>query len=221
MLSFRRGADEEGVVLITVLLVTFVLLILVAGTMAYAIGSQPLSRRDQDWNAALERRRGGTGRLPLPPEPERPVLPVRRGADHARLRDRAHARGAARREPGVLAVVARARRHQQRDVHLPRRHVVPVTGRGHRLVDREGRQRHPDGAGDPPPPRVHRLPVLHRLRDEGPGRVHQRPTTTRPPRRRPTARCTTTRAGTSTAGRTSRGTPTGTPARTSTSSRAT
>ena len=29
------------------------LLILVASTMAYAIGSMPISRRDQDWNAAL------------------------------------------------------------------------------------------------------------------------------------------------------------------------
>ena len=45
--------DEEGVALITVLLVTFVLLILVASTMAYAVGSQPISRRDQDWNSAL------------------------------------------------------------------------------------------------------------------------------------------------------------------------
>ncbi len=51
--SRTRPADEDGVVLVTVLLVTFVLLILVAGTMAYAIGSQPFSRRDQDWNAAL------------------------------------------------------------------------------------------------------------------------------------------------------------------------
>jgi Tfp pilus assembly protein PilX len=48
-----RAEEEDGVVLITVLLVTFVLLTLVAGTMAYAIGSQPISRRDQDWNAAL------------------------------------------------------------------------------------------------------------------------------------------------------------------------
>lgn len=49
----RRATDEKGVVLVTVLMVTFVLLILVAGTIAYAVGSQPLSRRDQDWNAAL------------------------------------------------------------------------------------------------------------------------------------------------------------------------
>ncbi|HTG47091.1 MAG TPA: pilus assembly PilX N-terminal domain-containing protein [Actinomycetota bacterium] len=48
-----RRDGEEGVALITVLLVTFVLLILVASTMAYAIGSMPISRRDQDWNAAL------------------------------------------------------------------------------------------------------------------------------------------------------------------------
>lgn len=49
----RQASDEDGVVLVTVLLITMVLLILVAGTMAYAVGSQPISRRDQDWNAAL------------------------------------------------------------------------------------------------------------------------------------------------------------------------
>ena len=49
----RRFTDEEGIVMVTVLMVTFVLLLLVAGTMAYAVGSQPISRRDQDWNAAL------------------------------------------------------------------------------------------------------------------------------------------------------------------------
>jgi Flp pilus assembly protein TadG len=48
---FRR--DEEGVALVTTLLATFALLTLLAAMMAYAIGSQPLSRRDQDWNAAL------------------------------------------------------------------------------------------------------------------------------------------------------------------------
>ncbi len=56
MIWIRNRVDlrrDEGVVLITVLLVTFVLMILVAGTMSYAIGSQPISRRDQDWNAAL------------------------------------------------------------------------------------------------------------------------------------------------------------------------
>jgi hypothetical protein len=44
---------EEGVALVTVLLITVVLLVLVGGTMAYGLGSLNLSRRDQDWNAAL------------------------------------------------------------------------------------------------------------------------------------------------------------------------
>ena len=52
MMRLRRDG-EEGVVLVTVLLLTMVMLIIVAGTMAYAVGSQPVSRRDQDWNAAL------------------------------------------------------------------------------------------------------------------------------------------------------------------------
>ena len=54
MMSFPRRADQEdGIVMVTVLLVSFILLLLVAGSLGYATGSQPLSRRDQDWNAAL------------------------------------------------------------------------------------------------------------------------------------------------------------------------
>ncbi len=53
MIMRLREDGEEGVVLVTVLLLTMVMLIIVAGTMAYAVGSQPVSRRDQDWNAAL------------------------------------------------------------------------------------------------------------------------------------------------------------------------
>jgi hypothetical protein len=48
-----RPSDEQGIVMITVLLVSFILLALVAGSIAYAMGSQPISRHDQDWNAAL------------------------------------------------------------------------------------------------------------------------------------------------------------------------
>jgi hypothetical protein len=48
-----RRNDEDGIALVTVLLVTMVLMLVVAGTMAYAIGSQPLSKHDQDWNSAL------------------------------------------------------------------------------------------------------------------------------------------------------------------------
>ncbi len=53
MLIRVRKDAEDGVVLVTVLLLTMIMLIIVAGTMAYAVGSQNVSRRDQDWNAAL------------------------------------------------------------------------------------------------------------------------------------------------------------------------
>jgi Tfp pilus assembly protein PilX len=59
MLSLRARNDEEGIVMVTVLLVTFILLVLVTGTLGYALGSQPLSRRDQDWNAALSAAEAG------------------------------------------------------------------------------------------------------------------------------------------------------------------
>jgi hypothetical protein len=48
-----RVRGEDGVVLVTVLLISMVLLTLVAGSMAYSLGSQNLSRREQDWNASL------------------------------------------------------------------------------------------------------------------------------------------------------------------------
>ena len=45
--------DERGVALIAVMIVSTILAALVIGSSAYAIKSQNLSRRDQDWNAAL------------------------------------------------------------------------------------------------------------------------------------------------------------------------
>jgi hypothetical protein len=48
-----RAHDEQGVALVTVLLISMIMLIIVAGTMSYALGSMPISRRDQDWSAAL------------------------------------------------------------------------------------------------------------------------------------------------------------------------
>ncbi len=53
MLIRIRQSAEDGIVMVTVLLITMVLLIIVAGSLAYAVGSQPISRHDQDWNAAL------------------------------------------------------------------------------------------------------------------------------------------------------------------------
>ena len=48
---FRR--DERGFVLVVVVLSLVFLLMLVTSVMQYSIGSQNLSRHDQDWNAAL------------------------------------------------------------------------------------------------------------------------------------------------------------------------
>ena len=58
MIRVRKDA-EDGVVLVTVLLLTMIMLIIVAGTMAYAVGSQNISRRDQDWNSALSAAEAG------------------------------------------------------------------------------------------------------------------------------------------------------------------
>ncbi len=59
MMLRLRPNDEDGVVMVTVLLVSLVMLTLVAGSIAYAVGSQPVSRHDQDWNAALSAAEAG------------------------------------------------------------------------------------------------------------------------------------------------------------------
>lgn len=49
----RRDPGERGFALITVLLATMMLLALASAALAYGVGSQPISRHDQDWNGAL------------------------------------------------------------------------------------------------------------------------------------------------------------------------
>ena len=49
----RAGSSEEGIAIITVILVGTVMLALVVTTLTYATSSQRVARRDQDWNAAL------------------------------------------------------------------------------------------------------------------------------------------------------------------------
>jgi Tfp pilus assembly protein PilX len=49
----RLRRDERGFVMVTVLLVTFVLLMATVVVLNRAVGSQNISRHDQDWNAAL------------------------------------------------------------------------------------------------------------------------------------------------------------------------
>lgn len=51
--------NEDGIALVTTLLALLAIIGLIVATMSYAVGSQPLSRRDQDWNAALEAAQSG------------------------------------------------------------------------------------------------------------------------------------------------------------------
>jgi hypothetical protein len=56
----RAGAaDDQGVALIFVIGVTSILLLLVATSLAYAIGQKPQARRDQDYNAAYAAAQAG------------------------------------------------------------------------------------------------------------------------------------------------------------------
>ena len=55
----RRGGGEHGIALIVVLLALTALLALSAAAVSYGVGSQTLSRRDQDWNASLSATEAG------------------------------------------------------------------------------------------------------------------------------------------------------------------
>jgi hypothetical protein len=55
----RAVRGEEGFAVATVMLATLALMILAVSTVGYAIGSQDLSRHDQDWHAALSAAEAG------------------------------------------------------------------------------------------------------------------------------------------------------------------
>ncbi len=55
----RIRRDEGGFVLVVVVLSLIFLLMLVTSVLSYSIGSQNISRRDQDWNAALSAAEAG------------------------------------------------------------------------------------------------------------------------------------------------------------------
>jgi hypothetical protein len=59
VLTRLRRDGEEGIVMVTVLLVSMVMLLIVSGSIAYSLGSQPISKHDQDWNAALAAAQAG------------------------------------------------------------------------------------------------------------------------------------------------------------------
>ncbi|HEY7659641.1 MAG TPA: hypothetical protein VIC58_03485 [Actinomycetota bacterium] len=59
LLLARARRDEGGFVLVVVLLALVFVMTLITGVMAYSVGSQNLSRRDQDWNGALSAAEAG------------------------------------------------------------------------------------------------------------------------------------------------------------------
>jgi hypothetical protein len=58
-MPIRTRNGEDGVAMVTVMMVVLVLTLLMVATVNYAIQSEPPSRRDQDWNAALAAAQAG------------------------------------------------------------------------------------------------------------------------------------------------------------------
>ena len=58
-MGLRTRNGEHGVAMVTVMMVVLVLTLLMVATVNYAIQSEPPSRRDQDWNAALAAAQAG------------------------------------------------------------------------------------------------------------------------------------------------------------------
>jgi hypothetical protein len=52
-MTMRNRNGQEGVAMITIMMVVVVLTLLMVATLNYAMQGEPQSRRDQDWNAAL------------------------------------------------------------------------------------------------------------------------------------------------------------------------
>jgi hypothetical protein len=55
----RAARGQDGVAMITVMMLVVVLTLLMVSAVNYAVQSEPLSRRDQDWNAALAAAQAG------------------------------------------------------------------------------------------------------------------------------------------------------------------
>jgi Tfp pilus assembly protein PilX len=55
----RRRNGQEGVAMITIMMIVVVLTLLMVATLNYAMQGEPQSRRDQNWNAALAAAQAG------------------------------------------------------------------------------------------------------------------------------------------------------------------
>jgi hypothetical protein len=58
-MRYRSRPGEDGLAMITVMMIMLVLTLLMVAAITYAVQSEPLSRRDQDWNAALAAAQAG------------------------------------------------------------------------------------------------------------------------------------------------------------------
>jgi Tfp pilus assembly protein PilX len=58
-MTMRRRNGQEGVAMITIMMIVVVLTLLMVATLNYAMQGEPQSRRDQDWNAALAAAQAG------------------------------------------------------------------------------------------------------------------------------------------------------------------
>jgi hypothetical protein len=59
MTGRRRLPGQDGVAMITVMMIVVVLSLLMVAALGYAVQSEPSARRDQDWNAALAAAQAG------------------------------------------------------------------------------------------------------------------------------------------------------------------
>ena len=62
----RNRNGQQGVAMITVMMIVVVLSLLMVASLNYALQGEPPSRRDQDWNAALAAAQAGVDDYPVP-----------------------------------------------------------------------------------------------------------------------------------------------------------
>jgi Tfp pilus assembly protein PilX len=58
-MTMRNRNGQDGVAMITVMMIVVVLSLLMVASLNYALQGEPPSRRDQDWNAALAAAQAG------------------------------------------------------------------------------------------------------------------------------------------------------------------
>ncbi len=162
MTRFRR--DEDGMAMITIILALTIMIALAVAAIQYGLGSQNVSKRDQDWQSALSAAEAGLDNY---------QFHVNENANYI-------AYSASNPPPdGNLAFsqyVAIPGGNTSGQYRYTARRVEGRHRRHHHGHEHgQGRRDEADGAVDRAPAQLPRLPLLHRLRDPGPGVVHRQP----------------------------------------------